>query len=103
MYAVIETGGKQYKVEVGTELYIELLNAASDEVVEFKALAIGNDDGALTVGAPYISGAKVAAKVIKSGKAKKIVVSTYKPKKGYKRTLGHRQPYTKVQIESISL
>ena len=101
MYAVIETGGKQYKVETGNVLYIEKLNAAADETVSFKVIAVGGEDG-LKVGTPYVEGASVTAKVLKNGKAKKITVFTYKPKKNEKRKMGHRQPYTKVQIETIT-
>ncbi|MBO7681290.1 MAG: 50S ribosomal protein L21 [Clostridia bacterium] len=101
MYAVIETGGKQYKVEAGQELFIEKLNAEADDKVVFdKVLAVGGDDG-IKVGSPYVKGAKVNAKVIKNGKAKKITVFTYKPKKNEKRKMGHRQPYTKVSITDI--
>lgn len=101
MYAVIETGGKQYKVQEGDVLYIEKLNAeAESEVIFDKVVALGADDG-IKVGAPYVDGAKVAAKVLKNGKAKKITVMTYKPKKNEKRKMGHRQPYTKVEIASI--
>lgn len=101
MYAVIETGGKQYKVEAGQELFIEKLNVEADDKVVFdKVLAVGGDDG-IKVGSPYVKGAKVNAKVIKNGKAKKITVFTYKPKKNEKRKMGHRQPYTKVSITDI--
>ena len=101
MYAVIETGGKQYKVEAGQELFIEKLNAEADDKVVFdKVLAVGGDDG-IKVGSPYVKGAKVNAKVIKNGKAKKITVFTYKPKKNEQRKMGHRQPYTKVSITDI--
>ncbi|MBR1864677.1 MAG: 50S ribosomal protein L21 [Ruminococcus sp.] len=102
MYAVIETGGKQYQVKAGDEIFIEKLGAEADEAVKFeKVLAVGSDDG-IKVGAPYVDGASVSAKVIKNGKAKKITVFTYKPKKGEKRKMGHRQPYTKVVIEAIN-
>ena len=100
MYAIIETGGKQYKVEVGSTIYVEKLNAEADSTVNFKVIAVGGEDG-LKVGAPYLENATVAAKVLKTGKGKKITVLTYKPKKGEKRKMGHRQPYTQVQIESI--
>ena len=100
MYAVIETGGKQYKVEQGDVIYIEKLNAEAEETVNFdKVIAVGADE--IKVGTPYVKGAKVEAKVLKNGKAKKIVVMTYKPKKNEKRKLGHRQPYTKVEITKI--
>ena len=101
MYAVIETGGKQYQVKAGDEVFIEKLAAQADETVTFdKVIAVGADDG-IKVGAPYVDGASVSAKVVKNGKAKKITVFTYKPKKGEKRKMGHRQPYTKVVIEAI--
>ena len=101
MYAVIETGGKQYKVEAGQELFIEKLNVEADDTVTFdKVLAVGGDDG-IKVGSPYVDGASVEAKVIKNGKAKKVTVFTYNPKKNEKRKMGHRQPYTKVSITDI--
>lgn len=100
MYAVIETGGKQYKVAEGDFVFVEKLNAEEGATVEFPVLAISSDDG-LKVGSPVIEGAKVTANVVKNGKAKKIYVMTYKPKKNEKRKLGHRQPYTKVQIAKI--
>jgi large subunit ribosomal protein L21 len=100
MYAIIVTGGKQYKVEVGSTIYVEKLNAEADSTVNFKVIAVGGEDG-LKVGAPYLENVTVAGKVLKTGKGKKITVMTYKPKKGEKRKMGHRQPYTQVQIESI--
>ena len=100
MYAVIETGGKQYKVEIGSILFVEKLNAEADSTVDFKVIALGGEDG-LKVGTPYLEGATVTGKVLKNGKSKKITVFTYKSKKNEKRKMGHRQPYTKVQIESI--
>ena len=101
MYAVIETGGKQYKVENGDIIFVEKLTAAEESTVEFKVVAI-NDENGLKVGAPYVDSAKVTGKVLKNGKGKKITILTYKPKKGSKRKMGHRQPYTKVQIEAIN-
>lgn len=102
MYAVIETGGKQYQVKAGDEIFVEKLGAEADETVTFdKVLAVGGEGG-IKAGAPYVEGATVTAKVIKNGKGKKINVFTYKPKKGSKRALGHRQPYTKVTIEAIN-
>ena len=99
MYAVIETGGKQFKVEQGDEIYAELLNAEADDVVELKVLALGGEDG-IKVGSD-VENAKVMAKVVKNGKAKKITVFTYKPKKSSSRKMGHRQPYTKLAITEI--
>lgn len=102
MYAIIETGGKQYKVEAGDTVFIEKLDAAAESEYTFdKVIAVGTDDG-ITVGAPYVAGATVAAKIVKNGKAKKITVFTYKPKKNEKRKMGHRQPYTKVEIAAIN-
>ena len=101
MYAVIETGGKQYRVSEGDVLFIEKLPVEADQAVTFdKVLAVGKEDG-VVVGAPLVDGAKVTAKVVKNGKSKKVTVFTYRPKKDSKRKMGHRQPYTKVQIESI--
>lgn len=101
MYAIIETGGKQYRVLEGDVVFIEKLEAnEGDNVVIDKIVAVSDDKG-MKVGAPYIDGATVTATVVKNGKNKKVTVFTYKPKKGYSRKLGHRQPYTKVRIESI--
>lgn len=101
MYAIIETGGKQYKVQEGDVLYIEKLNAEDGESVNFdQVLAISNDKGLVT-GSPIIANAFVSAKVERSGKGKKIIVYKYKAKKNYRRKQGHRQPYTKVTIEKI--
>ncbi len=100
MYAVIETGGKQYRVESNDTIYVEKLEASEgEEVILDKVLVLGGES--LKVGAPYVEGAKVTAKVVKNGKGKKIHVFTYRSKKGSKRALGHRQPYTKLVIEAI--
>lgn len=99
MYAIIETGGKQFKVEQGDEIFTELLNAEADDVVELKVIALGGEDG-IKVGGD-VAGATVKAKVIKNGKAKKINIFTYKPKKSSSRKMGHRQPYTKLAITEI--
>ena len=102
MYAVIETGGKQYKVEAGDVLYIEKLAVEENADVTFdKVVAVGAEDG-IKVGTPYVEGATVRAKALKNGKAKKVTVFTYKPKKNEKRKMGHRQPYTKVEISEIN-
>lgn len=102
MYAIIETGGKQYKVQQGDVLYIEKLEVEPEAKVNFdKVVAVGKEDG-LLVGAPYVSGAAVTAKALKNGRAKKVTVFTYRSKKNSKRKLGHRQPYTKVEIEAIN-
>ncbi|MCQ2481009.1 MAG: 50S ribosomal protein L21 [Clostridia bacterium] len=102
MYAVIVTGGKQYKVEAGDVIYIEKLDAEEESEYTFdKVIAVGTDDG-IKVGAPYVDGASVSAKIVKNGKGKKITVMTYKAKKNEKRKMGHRQPYTKVEIAAIN-
>jgi len=102
-HAIFETGGKQYRVKEGDEIYIEKLDAEEDSKVKFdKVLAILSDDSQ-SIGAPYIKGATVTAKVVKNGKAKKIIVYKMKRRKGYHRNQGHRQPYTKVMIEKISV
>ena len=102
MYAIIETGGKQYQVKEGDILFVEKMEVAEDETITIdKVLAVGGDDG-ITVGSPVLEGAKVTAKVLKNGKGKKITVFTYRPKKGSKRKLGHRQPYSKIQIAAIN-
>lgn len=101
MYAIIETGGKQIKVEEGQAIFVEKLNAEAGETVTFdKVLMVGGDS--VKVGAPTVEGATVTAKVEKQGRAKKIIVFKYKSKKNYKRKQGHRQPYTKVVIEKIN-
>lgn len=101
MYAIIETGGKQYKVKQGDELYIEKLTAEQGEVVTFdRVLAVSGENG-LSVGTPVVAGATVTAKVERHGRGEKIVVFKYKAKKNYRRKQGHRQPYTKVVIEAI--
>jgi len=101
MYAVIETGGKQYKVQEGDVLFIEKLSVSEGEQFTFdKVLAVSKDNELLT-GNP-VEGATVTAKVLGHGKGKKIIVFKYKPKKNYRKKQGHRQPYTKVQIEKIN-
>jgi len=102
MFAVIETGGKQYKVSEGDTIFVEKLDVAEGDKVTFdKVLAVADDNGIKT-GKPVVEGATVTASVVKNGKAKKIYVMTYKSKKNEKRKMGHRQPYTKVQIEKIA-
>ena len=101
MYAIIETGGKQYKVSEGDVVFIEKLEAAEGETYTFDKVLVVSDNETV-FGSPYVEGASVTATVVKNGKAKKIYVMTYKPKKNEKRKLGHRQPYTKVQIQAIS-
>ena len=102
MYAIVETGGKQFRVQEGDVVFVEKLNAEPETTVTLdKVLLVSNAD-TLNVGAPYVEGATVSAKVLAQGKAKKIIVFKFKPKKGYKRKQGHRQLYTKLQIEKIN-
>ena len=102
MYAIIETGGKQVKVAEGEAIYVEKVNAEADETVTFdKVLFVGGDD--VKVGAPYVEGATVEAKVEKQGRQKKVTVIKFKPKKNYSRKQGHRQPYTKLVVEKINV
>ena len=102
MYTVFETGGKQYHAREGDILFVEKLDVQPDETISFdKVLVIGDDDN-VRIGTPTIEGATVTAQVLKNGKAKKITVFTYRAKKGSKRKMGHRQPYTKIQISTIS-
>ena len=103
MTAIIETGGKQYKVAEGDTLFIEKLPVeAGDKITFDRVLAVIDGDKA-TFGAPTVAGASVEAKVVKNGKGKKIRIFKYNPKKGYRRRQGHRQPYTKVEISKISV
>ena len=103
MHAIIETGGKQYKVAEGDTLFIEKLPVEAGEAVTFDKVLAVIDGENVTVGTPVVEGAKVDASVVKNGKGKKIIVFKYKPKKGYRRKQGHRQPYTKVTIGKISV
>lgn len=101
MYAVIETGGKQYRVSEGERLKIEKLPVAPGETVTIdRVLAVGGEEG-LVVGTPVVEGAKVLLKAVHHGRGKKIIVFKYKPKKNYRRKKGHRQPFTEVIVERI--
>lgn len=101
MYAIIETGGKQYKVSEGDVLRVEKLDVPEGATVTLdRVLAVGKD-GELTVGTPLVENAKVSAKVQKHAKGKKVIVFKYKPKKNYRRKQGHRQPFTQLVIEKI--
>ena len=102
MKAIILTGGKQYTVAEGDVLFVEKLNAEAEATVKFEVLAVLDGENT-KIGTPVVEGAAVEAKVIKNGKAKKITVFKYKPKKGEKKKIGHRQPYTKVEITKIAL
>ena len=100
MYAIIVTGGKQYKVEQGDEIMVEKLDAEVGDTVSFDVLMMADGD-AVTVGKPYVKGAAAKAEVIEHGKGKKVIVFKYKPKKNIRKKQGHRQPYTKVKVLSI--
>ena len=101
MYAIIKTGGKQYKVAEGDTIYVEKLDVAEGDSVTFAAVLTLVNGDEVTVGKPFVEGAKVTGKVEAQGKAKKILVFKYKAKSNYRRRQGHRQPYTKVVIDKI--
>lgn len=101
MYAIVNVGGKQHKVEAGKYFKSEKINANIGEVVELDCLLVGDDKGNITVGTPFVNGVKVKAEVLEHGKDDKLVVFKYKAKKNERKTQGHRQPYTKLKIVSI--
>lgn len=101
MYAIVETGGKQFKVSQGDKIFVEKVTAEVGDTVTLDKVFLVNTDKGVTVGAPTVAGAKVVAKVLEHGRDKKIIVYKYKSKKNYHKKQGHRQPYTKLQIESI--
>lgn len=101
MYAVIKTGGKQYRVQQGDVIFVEKLNAQADEAVTFDEVLLVGDADQSKVGTPVVEGAKVEGKVLAQVKGKKIVVYKYKAKKNERKKQGHRQPYTKVEITAV--
>ena len=101
MYAVITTGGKQYRVEKGDVIYVETIDAAAGATVEFNEVFAIGEDGKVKFGTPHVSGAVVKGTVEKHGKGKKITILRYRPKKGSMRKMGHRQPFTKITITDI--
>ena len=101
MYAIIKTGGKQYRVSEGDVITIEKLDVAAEGTVSFDKVVTVVKDGDVKVGTPLVDGAKVTGTVLEHGKAKKILVFKYKAKSNYRRRQGHRQPFTKVRIEKI--
>ncbi len=103
MYAIIESCGKQYKVAEGDIVFFEKLDTEVGKKVSFDKVVLVSDDKKVEVGAPYVKGVKVEGKVVEHGKGKKIIVYKYKAKKNYRRTQGHRQPFTKVEITKIAL
>ena len=102
-YAVIVSGGKQYRVSEGDVIFVEKLDADAGDSVKFDQVLSVVDGDDVRIGMPVVDGVSVSANVVKNGKSKKVRVYKMKPKKGYRRTQGHRQPYTKVQIEAINL
>lgn len=103
MYAVIETGGKQYRVTEGDVIRVEKLDVEPGKTVTIKEVLVLEKDDKTLVGAPYVAGASVKAEVVDNGKAKKVVIYKYKAKKDSKKKQGHRQPYTELQIKSVSV
>ncbi|MFH1551779.1 MAG: 50S ribosomal protein L21 [bacterium] len=103
MFAVIKTGGKQYLVSPGDKIKIEKLDTEDTEVIFDQVLLVVDDNKDVKIGAPLVEGAKVKAKIIKQDRAKKIIVFKYKPKKRYQKKMGHRQPFTEVEIEKIEM
>ena len=101
MYAIIESCGKQYKVAQGDVVFFEKLDAEEGKKVTFDKVILVSEEGKVQVGTPYVKGVKVEGKVVSHGKGKKIIVFKMKAKKNYRRTQGHRQPYTKVEITEI--
>ncbi len=101
MYAVIKTGGKQYRVQEGDTVYVEKLNAEVGSTVAFEDVLLVSADGDVKVGKPVVEGAKVSGTVVENGKGKKVIIFKYKSKKDYRKKQGHRQPYTKVKINAI--
>jgi len=101
MFAVIKTGGKQYRVQNGDVIYVEKLNAEVDSTVKFDVLLCGEDND-VVIGTPVVDGAVVEGKVLAQDKSKKVIVFKYKSKKTFRKTNGHRQPFTKIEITNIS-
>ena len=102
MYAVIKTGGKQYRVQQGDVIFVEKIDAQADEAVTFEEVLLVGDGEQTKIGAPVVAGAKVEGKVLAQVKAKKVVVYKYKAKKNERKKQGHRQPYTKIEITAIN-
>ena len=102
MYAIIETGGKQYNVEVGSTIYVEKLDCSPGDNVDFDKVLLVSGESEPKVGAPYLMGATVKASVLSQGKEKKVIVYKYKSKKGFHKKKGHRQPFTCLRIEAVN-
>ena len=102
MYAVIRTGGKQYRVREGTSIAVEKLDAEPGATVEFDQVLLVSDDSGVRIGAPYLAGSRVTAVVQEQGKGRKVSIVKFRRRKGYKRMKGHRQPYTRIQVTGIT-
>lgn len=102
MYAIIETGGKQYKVQEGDVVFVEKLAVEEGSTITFDKVLAVSSEGSVNFGSPVIASASVSGKVLGHGKEGKVIIFKYKPKKGYRKKQGHRQPFTKVQIEKIN-
>lgn len=103
MYAIIETGGKQYKVQAGDQIRVEKLNVEDGGAVVFDKVLAAGEGADIKIGAPYLEGVTVEGTAVESGKGDKVIIFKYKAKKDYRKKQGHRQPYTMVKIESITL
>lgn len=103
MYAVIETGGKQYRVQEGDVLSVEKLPVAAGDKVTLEKVLVYSDGKTVKVGSPYVDNAKVETTVLENGKGEKVIIFKYKSKKDYRKKQGHRQPYTMLQIDSIAM
>ena len=101
MYAIIETGGKQYRGQEGDVITVEMLDVNAGDKVELDKVLVLSDDNGLKVGTPYVEGAKVIAEAVENGKGKKVIIFKYKAKKDYRKKQGHRQPYTMIEIKSL--
>jgi large subunit ribosomal protein L21 len=102
VYAIFETGGKQYKASKGDIVFVEKLDGEPGKLVSFDALVVADGDD-IRIGTPIVEGAKVRAKIVEHGKEKKVVIFKYKPKRNYRKKQGHRQPFTKIRITSIAV
>lgn len=102
MYAILETGGKQYRVSEGDVITVEKIPGEAGDAVEFDKVLLISNDGDVKVGSPYIDGAKISGEIVETGKGKKVIVFKYKSKKDYRRKQGHRQPFTSVEITSLT-
>jgi large subunit ribosomal protein L21 len=102
-YAIVQTGGKQYRVHTGDEFRVETLPGDEGDLVELDDVRMISEDGEVKLGSPFIEGAKVTAEIIGNGKAKKVIIFKYKAKTRYRRKNGHRQPYTDLRVTDISL